>query len=502
MCMARTRRAPRPQGATSVVPEKLEQPHVDTWQNAATGFGILGKDKRLSVSYQPDLLDPNTCEALWRGSDLAARAIELVPDEMLREGWEVVIDDDKELSDALELEDARLNATETWRSALHTARAMGGSAVFVGTKDTGKNLALPLTEDRIPEIEFLTVLSPQELWAERWYNDPTKPKYGEVALWRMVPVGMPPGANIAQFPLVHESRILKFNGVRTTRKFRFSGAQPGWDDSILCRAVEVLADFGAAFQGTGMLVADFSVPVLRMKELARMLSTKQGQAALADRAAGIEAARSIARVLILDVEEEYVRQTTSVAGLSDVLHVLILRLAAALKLPVGLMMGQGPTGLNSTGEADMRWFNDQVSGERKKDLEPNLMRYYRLLMLAKAGPAGGRLPEKWSIKFNALVQPTDLETATIRKTTADTDAVYIANQVVTPEEIGRSRFGGAGYSTETQIDLDLRDQLMDPELQAEQLGAQAKATAQENEEKALEQPVVAAPGLKGGGSGA
>jgi uncharacterized protein len=484
-------RKPAPPPA-SVVSGKISALRQDSWQNAATGFGVFGRDKRMTAEFALDLLDPSTCEAIWRGNGLGARAIELVADEMLRPGWEVTIDDDKALSDALEAEDTRLDLKSNLTVALHTARALGGAGIVLNVDD-GRPIDQPVKEDRIRSIKALNTFSCQELIADRWYNDPLEPKYGEVAVWRITPHDLVPGAEVKNFPRVHESRVLRFNGVRTTRKNRFLGMTPGWDDSILCRAYETLRDFCAAFQGVGILVADFSVAVLKLKNLAQILSTEAGQA-LQERAAGIEAARSIARVLLIDTEEEYARQTTPVAGLPDLLEKLMLRLAADFKMPVGLLFGQGPTGLNATGDADMNWFDNQVVGERERDLTPQLMRYYRLLMLAKEGPAKGQLPDGWSIKYNPQRQLTELEQTTMRKTVADTDAVYIANEVVTPEEVGLSRFGGAGYSTEMNaFNRELREKLMEDEaLQAEQLGAQATATAQENEQKALDQPVVLA----------
>lgn len=465
-----TRKAPAPKlDAAPRAPVRL-----DGWANAATGLGVLGKDKRLSVSYSPDLLDPATCEALWRGNDLAARVIELIPDEALREGVEFCTSDN-EFDELIEDEIIRLNGIETLREAWHTARALGGCGILVGATDGSSNLELPLAEDRVRTIDFLTVLTPRELWATSWYNDPTKAKYGEVATYRLVPTSVPPDSkSISQYPVIHESRIIRISGVRTTRRYRYSGVQPGWDDSILARIVESLSDFQGAFAGSAVLAADFAFAVLKIKGLAQILATETGQG-LMTRAAGIEAARSVANVTLLDAEEEYARQTTNISGLPDLLEKLMLRLAAAAKIPVALLMGQGPSGLNATGEADMRWFYDQVSAEQERIARPALKRLFSLILGAKLGPAKGKLPEKWNFEFNPLWQLTEEQQATVRKTQADTDAIYLAAQVVTPQEIAKSRFGGEAYSTDTEIDMDLREDLLaDEDLQLAALGAAAE----------------------------
>lgn len=459
----------------------------DTWSNAATGFGVLGQDKRLNVSYSPDLLDTFTAEALWRGNALAARIVEIIPDEMLREGWEVCVTENKDLSEVTEDAGEDLGICETLRSALHTARALGGSAILVGANDGSDNLELPLAEDRIRSIDYLNVLSPMELWPVKWYSDPVKAKYGEVATYRVVPSGIPPGADVSKFPIVHESRLIRFNGIRTTRRFRFTGQRPGWDDSVLGRVIETLSDFQAAWQGAGLLVTDFSTPVLKLKNLAQLLATDDGQAIFA-RASGIEAGRSIARVTILDSEETFERQSTNVSGLPELLEKFMLRLAADAKMPVSLLMGQAPAGLNATGDSDVRWFYDQIAAERERVLRPALERFYKLVFLAKNGPSRGVEPEAWDIEFNPLWQLTEQEQANVRKTQAETDSIYLAAKVVTPEEIAKSRFGGDGYSTVTQIDGDLRDALLaDTEAQKAALSpAPAPATG----------PILPAPAEK------
>ena len=464
--MAKGKKAPAPKLDTAA-PKRLK---LDGWANAATGVGVLGKDKRLSVSYSPDLLDPLTCEALWRGNDLAARIIEVIPDEALREGVEFKTDDN-DFDELIEDELLRLNAIEVLREAWQTARAMGGAGILIGATDGSSNLELPLAEDRIRTIDYLTVLTPRELWAERWQADPTKPAYGEVVTYRLVPIGVPPGASVQTYPIIHASRIIRISGVRTTRRYRYAGVQPGWDDSLLGRVVESLSDFQGAFSGAGILAADFSFAVLKLKGLAQILATEQGQS-LSARAAGIEAARSIANVTLLDSEEEYERQTTNIAGLPDLLEKLMLRLSAAAKIPVALLMGQGPTGLNATGDADVRWFYDQIKAEQRRIARPALKRLFELLLSATKGPARGKPPEKWEFEFRPLWQMTEKEEAEIRSLQATVDVAYITAQVVTPTEIAKSRFGGETYSTDTQIDIDLRDEMLgDDELQASHLGA-------------------------------
>jgi len=449
----------------------VSEVRADLWENASTGFGVLGRDKRLTSEFSADIIPQRYAEEIWRGDDMAARAVETVPNEMLRAGYEVEVEGDKELSEALETEDSRLKISDTVLKALYFGRAYGGAGILLGADDGSKDLSLPLAEDRIRSFDWTNLLSPAELQAHAYYSNPTAPKYGEVATYRIVPLDAVPGASLSTFPLVHESRIVRFGGVETSRGSRLRNVNPGWDDSIFVRILQVLTDFQNAWAGTSILLSDFAPPVLKLKNLAQLLATESGQA-LAERARGIEISRSIARTTILDTEEEYTRQTVNVTGLPELLEKMMLRLAAAVQIPVSLLMGQSPAGLNATGDADTRWFYDQIAAAQERFLEPPLRRIFEIVLKSKAGPSRGKVPENWDVEFEPLWQMTDLEQAQLRKTQAETDAIYIQAQVVTPQEISKSRFGGDGYSTSTTIDVELRDALLeDEELQLEELGA-------------------------------
>lgn len=445
----------------------------DLWENAYTGFGVLGRDKRLASDFYAELVPQRQAEEIWRGDDMAARAVETVPNEMMREGYEVEIEGNKELAEALEEEDARLKISDNVLKALYYGRAYGGAGILLGADDGSTDLSLPLAQDRIRSFDWMNVLSPSELQAHSYYNSPSAPKYGEVAVYRLVPFDSVPGSADTT-RLIHESRVVRFGGIETSRGSRIRNVNPGWDDSIFVRIAQVLTDFQMAWSGTSILLNDFAPPVLKLKGLAQLLATESGQA-LAERARALELSRSMARTTILDTEEEYTRQTVNVSGLPELLEKMMLRLAAACQMPVSLLMGQSPAGLNATGEADTRWFYDQIAAAQEKHLEPQLRRIFEIVMLNRSGPARGKVPENWDIDFKPLWQITDLEEAQLRKTQAETDAIYIQAQVVTPQEIAKSRFGGDGYSTSTQIDVDLRDALLeDEDLQLEELGASAQ----------------------------
>src|SRR6185369_47608 len=127
------------------------------------------------------------------------------------------------------------------------------------------------------------------------------------------------------------------------------------------------------------------------------------------RAMALNIGRSLARMLILDSKEEYGRDVASLAGIDTVLEQFALRFAAAAGMPVSLLFGQAPAGLNATGAADVSFFERRIGSKQTRRLKSQLKRLTKLIFLTEDGPTNGEEPERWTLRFRPLSQPTELE---------------------------------------------------------------------------------------------
>lgn len=438
----------RPKTSAVPKPPKKKNPHLDGWENATSGLGVLGSDKRLGAVPVVEIFDQATAEELWLGDHLAAKIVEAPAAEMFREGYTVSVPDDHELQELIETEKQRLRVDERLQKAEEYRRAFGGAGILLGVDD-GQSLETPFDVRKVRKVTHLTVFSPRELTPERWYADPLQPNYGEIERYRLTPIVQ---GSVTASVIVHASRIVRFQGAIAGPNSKFRSAIPGWGYSVFTRVAGAVRDFQAALDGTGILTQDIATPTLKIVGLAKLLATNEG-AKLTERAKGIEAARSIARVTILDKDEEYERKTASVAGLSDLVDQLKYSLASAAEMPVSLLMGQAPAGLNATGDSDVRWYYDRTSGKQKK-VETQMRQIFDAVFAAL-----GQVPESYGFEWAPLWQPTDLEKEQTRKTVAERDVLYIDAGVITATEVAKSRFGVNGWSAETSVDLDLRDEL-------------------------------------------
>jgi hypothetical protein len=454
---------------------------TDGWANVLTGIGSAVKDKRLGGKMQAERLEYEDAYELYRSHDMAARIVDLPADEMTRQWFDVLIDgkakQGEDIVNALE----ELKAEERFCQAIKWARAYGGSGIVIGADD-GQDPKEELRLDSVKTVDFLTVLDVRELRPVEWYANPFHPKYGEVARYRIMPQWVVPSASVSAIdlpgaelllssdkplrrapkkgvaeslsgimPIVHESRVLRFEGVLVNRRQRHE--RLGWGDSVLNRVNEVLRDFGLTWASVAALMQDFARAVYKMKGLAEIIAAN-GADVITARVQAMELARSVLGATLLDADDEFSREPTPFSGVPDLLDKFSLRLASTANMPVSLLMGQSPAGLNATGDSDIRWWYDQIRGRQKREVVPPAKRLTEVVCSSAKGPTSGKVPKSWKIQLRPLWQLSDLEESTRRKNIADADNVYLTQGVVTPEEIAISRFGGDGYSVETQLQED------------------------------------------------
>ena len=504
----------------------------DGWTSLINGLGNSDYDKRMSVTFgEICSLDDRTINNLWRGNALAKKAIEKLPEHEMRAGFDIEIKEDDsaeggedekpkpyrgdavavpegkpdpQIVEAKEIgsekraarsrsaEDAAdrieqvreqwksLEAIEKIQEARNQQRARGLSAILLGTKDN-VSMDKPLDIERVRSLDFLTLLEKQELHPLYTYGDLSKPNYGKVSHWAIFPMTLgptPPGVRmvIPRYTLVHESRLLVFQGPIVSRLVQ-PGMHPGAGDSVLQPLYETLRDSGIGWSSAAVLMADFSQAWLKIKSLSAMLGAddpEHGVDAFVDRMRLHERARSVARLNIIDSEEEFGRSTTPVTGLAELLEIFMVRVAADMDMPVTEVWGTSAKGLNATGEGDRVSWHATIGASRTKHVIPPLEMITRCILAAT-----GRMPKRWCVKGKELAPKTDKEKAEIEKLEAEADHIRVEDQIVSPEEVAVSRFkdGSRGL----KVDFDAREELE---------AASAKPVLTEGKDPDLEPKVI------------
>ena len=134
----------------------------------------------------------------------------------------------------------------------------------------------------------------------------------------------------------------------------------------------------------------------------------------------------------------------------------MMRLSSTARVPVTVLFGRSPAGMNATGQSDLDNFYNEIKASQRSQLRPRLTRLIRLLMLSRKGPTNGKDVDSWEVKFNPLEQQSPLEEAQEYNERATADSTYVRDGVLLPEEVAQSRFTEVGYSRQINIDEDLR----------------------------------------------
>lgn len=392
---------------------------LDSWKNLLTGLGSSRDKSSHHHFFVDNILSYDYLEQLYLNDDIAARICELVPNEMLRQGFVIKVNNEYF---------AYKNLVDIVHEALLKSRIFGAAFIFMGIDDTEPQ-DKPIDLTKIKGVKFLHVLSAKDLKKAYFYNDVNSQKYGQTEYYYL------------KQNLIHETRLLPFfsSPIIDHRKF---------PSSILQRIYPVLQQFHSAWQSTSHLMADAAQGVFKLKGLHTAMASNRSEELL-KRMELVDMSRSVSRSILLDAEDEdFRRDPYSFGGIPEILEKLMLRLASAARIPVSLLMGQAPAGMNATGESDIRFFYDHIKAEQEL-LKSKIENLVKIII--------GDKKASINIDFPSLWQMTDIQKLEVKKLEAEIDRIYLQEGVLLPEEVALKRF----KNTEFGIDLDSRKELVE-----------------------------------------
>jgi phage-related protein (TIGR01555 family) len=475
----------------------VEGPRFDAWANPASGLGIPGLDKAVGIRFASQSAVPrNELSELYRFDGIASKIVDRPVWDSVRQGWSIDVQGDEEadgdpidvaLADTIEPLELRTVYTE----ARKWARLYGDALIIAGLDDVDpddpRTFALPATPGANP-LWFEVVAAGYMGPVQAVYSDPADPS--KVTHYQINPHGKQTSTL-----LVDASRTWLVRGVQLPDEI--AQQNDSWDDSVIQRVYQALTRVATA-DGTGVtFLSERQYPVFRVDGLIQRMVAK-GPASVMARFQQMATNKSIYRAVVLDKgKEEFDVMETSAAGISDLLNIYPNRVAAVSNIPVTILYGTSPGGLNATGQSDFQGYYDFVEGsEQAEHLEPFLRWSTTLVMQGSEGPtAGVVLP--FTVRFNPLTTPTAKEIADTRNVQANTDNTYWTMGALSSEEIRASRFGGTEFGDTITIDTEAVDAfeaaaaLEGAEAEALGLPASSEAVAALSSAEAREQDVTA-----------
>ena len=147
--------------------------------------------------------------------------------------------------------------------------------------------------------------------------------------------------------------------------------------------------------------------------------------------------------------EEMTQINTPLSGVREIIEMSMNCLTAVWRIPKVRYLGEGDGGLNASTDGQLRSYYDYIYAMQEKVLTTPYDTIIKILQLNR----GLEPDDKLLFKFPYLWEMDEKERAALNKTQADRDAIYLANGILSQEEV-RQRLSLDRNSGYTMIDVD------------------------------------------------
>lgn len=384
--------------------------------NQMTGTGTH-RDKSTHAQWHFTRLEPRQLVNAYRAGWVSRKIVDIPAHDILREGWSWQAD--KAEIDALVREERRLGLKGKLMEATRLARLHGGAAIILG--DGANDPTEPLIPRTVRRggLRYITIASMHDLAAGDFDQDILSPTFNEPAWYDVV------GSSRTSLTRLHPSRVVRFIGNEIPAGgITYSDA---WGDSVL---QPIMAEINAAASGVraiARMLEESSVSYYKIRGLIENLATEEGTATVMKTLQLINQSKSMMNAVAIDAESEGHEQfSATFAGMPEIIHAIMQLVSGGADIPVTRLLGQSPSGMNATGESDMRNYYDRLASDQEITLLPRMDRIFDAMVPSALGrPRGDE-----TIKFNPLWQMSEEQQVDLDAKTAELIATYEATGLV------------------------------------------------------------------------
>lgn len=364
-------------------------------------------------------------------------------------------DADDDILDTLRDDMNRFGLQDVFAQAYEMIGLYGGCLVYIDQDIRASEELSKKAAFNRESIKRFTVVEPKRVDAGKYdTNNPLSPDYFRPEFWRV--------GNVQ----IHRSHFLYFSSgalpVDLRQAYRFFGIPQ----------TQLLADAVMDFNGSKRSVLRLLEKVSRIAFKTSLSDTLSGgNGSDLDRRMQLLAHHwTNDDIAMIDKDgEDFVQITGNIAGVIDIVRFCLEQLPALFRIPVMKYLGITPSGLNATGDADLRNFYGNIGTQQERLLNKPLEMAIQVIQKNRFG----RVDPAISFEWNPLGEKTDQEVAqitdqkvntlsTLKNDGAISTVEYrqalrkiegLGLEDIDPEEVpeleetgfGESLFGGAGY---------------------------------------------------------
>jgi len=432
--MARPRKKPPGEGMSNLNNLLSSVLTQDAFQNAMARTGSMTPNLLEGTTYPITRMSRNynLLNALYRNSWIARRVVDIIPKDMCKNWVRWETDLPPEEITMLEKTERIARLHRSILHGLNWGRLYGGAAGLMMIEGQEDNLSEPLDLDSIYPGDFKGLMI-IDRWAGVYpdltlVSDISNPEFGLPEFYEF--------RNEASHVVsrVHHSRIIRFIGDDLPEWDK--QAEIYWGSSVIESVFEELKKRDNTSFNMAGLVFLANLRVLKMSDLGELLAgtNKNAQQDFYNVIQKQNWLQSNFGLQILSKEDDFQTFQQQFGGLKEVYECFMMDVSGAAQIPVTKLFGRSPSGLNATGEGDLRNYYDVVEQEQEAKLRPILDKLLPVLCMS----TWGMIPDDIQFEFNPIETPKDRDVAEIVRFKSDAilqahDRGIIANQIALKE---------------------------------------------------------------------
>lgn len=461
--------------------QRINGVFVKALESFSTKLGLGGDKDALSEIELNELyiIPPAAISTFYRKYSLIQKLIDTLPVDAAAKKIEIQCDSNlididhlHSVLETLPVLSLGRNSTSLKEAIVEASilgRLYGDGYILIGIDD-GEPFDRPVNEQNIRSIEWLAPRSnyyiiPHSLNSEYYYvtrsysNDPLEQMQNDRS---------------KHILYVHESRILKFPGKRLWGEDYWHNGY--CNDPLLQGVFNEWVQFVVGKKALSSMLDSHSLFKYKLKGLDK-LSAQNEMQSLLNRFDAMFASLSVIKGIPVDADREdaeFINRNYS--GAEKVMDMLIDLLVAAFDMPRSkILNASGKTAFSEGGESDRYEWAAIVRRYQENRWKPELNKLIHYMLLSDDCPEYQQayladchnrnfnyLPlaaPEWSISFPSILQLTDKEEADLKLVTAQTDEIYLRNNVLSPTEIRNSRFANSEWSSATTLSVGDRKKM-------------------------------------------
>ena len=387
---------------------------ADRLSNLLTGLGTAS-DKKIGNVQGFSPIDATVLHAMYREDWLAAKIVDIIPNDMTREGREWQAEGDQ--IEAIEkVEQApRIALLQKVNKALKLARLDGGAGIFIGIRGQDPGEELNLNSVGKDDLEYLHVLGQQDVTTGPLIRDVMSPYFDEPEYYE---INSQDGMQVR----VHPSRVVRFVGAEILDRNARQSTQ--WGDSVLQKVYAAVQNATSSQEHIASLIPEMKLDIIYVPGLSKHLQDPASTQKLTERFTYANQMKSLFRMHLLEgngangdnaLGEKWEQKQISFAQLPELMQQYLKIAAGASDITLMRLLQDAPSGLGTNGENALKSYYDNVMARQRTELQPALNRLDEVIIRSATGGRDTSIYYTW----RPLYSLSEKEKAEVFKMKAD-----------------------------------------------------------------------------------